>query len=150
MDFDPWQAWFGAAVLLAAAETMGTDFILLMLAIGAVAGLVTALVTGSVVIQVIAFAGVSVAMLALVRPSVVKRLHRGPDLVQGHDKLLGTQGRVTHEITGLQTGRVVLDGETWSAAPYDEHLVIAPGETVEVLEIRGATAYVHPVPQLDS
>ena len=29
-------------------------------------------------------------------------------------------------------------------------LVIEPGETVEVLLIKGATAYVHPVPTLES
>ena len=43
-------------------------------------------------------------------------------------------------------GRIRLAGEIWSAAPYDENLTIEPGETVEVFEIRGATAYVHPVP----
>ena len=29
-------------------------------------------------------------------------------------------------------------------------LSIEPGSTVEVLEIRGATAYVHPVPSIES
>ena len=46
-------------------------------------------------------------------------------------------------------GRVKLSGEIWTAQPYDETLTIAAGETVEVYEIRGATAYVHPVPRLD-
>ena len=57
---------------------------------------------------------------------------------------------MTEEITGLQTGRVMLGGEIWSAAPYDENVTIAPGETVEVLQIKGATAYVHPMPSLDA
>ena len=42
-----------------------------------------------------------------------------------------------------------LSGQEWSAQPYDETLTIEPGETIEVLEIRGATAYVHPVPRLE-
>jgi membrane protein implicated in regulation of membrane protease activity len=29
-------------------------------------------------------------------------------------------------------------------------MVIEPGQTVEVLKIKGATAYVHPVPTLES
>ena len=57
---------------------------------------------------------------------------------------------MTEQITGLQTGRIMLAGEIWSAAPYDEDLVIAPGQTVEVLQIKGATAYVHPLPSLES
>ena len=91
-------------------------------------------------------AGASVAMLALVRPSLMKQLHSGPELRLGHGKLVGKQGLVTEPITALNPGRVRLAGEIWSAEPYDESLTIEPGETVEVLEIRGATAYVHPIP----
>ena len=57
---------------------------------------------------------------------------------------------MTEQISALDHGRIKLAGEIWTAAPYDEHLVIEPGETVEVLQIRGATAYVHPIPRLDS
>jgi len=91
-----------------------------------------------------------VACLALVRPALVKRLHSGPELSLGHGKLVGQQGIVTERITGLEAGRIKLSGEIWSAKPYDETLTIEPGNTVEVLEIRGATAYVHPVPSLES
>ncbi|WP_299055216.1 NfeD family protein [uncultured Nocardioides sp.] len=149
MDVDPWQAWLGLGVVLAIAEVTGTDFILLMLAVGAVGGMVVALVGLPVIAQVVVASLVSVAMLALVRPSVLKRLHQGPELRHGHTALVGSQALVTEEITATSTGRIKLDGEIWSAAPYDEHLVIAPGETVEVFEIRGATAYVHPVARLE-
>ena len=57
---------------------------------------------------------------------------------------------VTQEITENDHGRIKLAGEIWSAAPYDENVTIAPGETVEVLQIKGATAYVHPVPRLEN
>ena len=67
-----------------------------------------------------------------------------------HGKLVGQQGMVTERITGLEAGRIKLAGEIWSAKPYDDTLSIEPGSTVEVLEIRGATAYVHPVPSLES
>ena len=53
------------------------------------------------------------------------------------------------EITGLAPGRIKAAGEIWTALPYDEHLTIAPGETVEILQIKGATAYVHPVGTLE-
>ena len=57
---------------------------------------------------------------------------------------------VTEDITGLAAGRIKVAGETWSALPYDENLRIAAGETVEILQIKGATAYVHPVATLES
>jgi membrane protein implicated in regulation of membrane protease activity len=57
---------------------------------------------------------------------------------------------VTEPITAMSPGRIRLAGEIWSAQPYDETLSISAGETVEVFEIRGATAFVHPVPTIES
>ena len=145
-----WQTWLGLAIVLGVAEMFSLDLILAMLAAGAIAGMVTAVLGAPFEIQVLVAAGASIAALAVVRPSMVKRLHSGPELNLGHNKLVGTQGVVTQEITGLEHGRIKIGGEIWSAAPYDETLAIAPGETVEVLQIRGATAYVHPMPRLES
>ena len=98
----------------------------------------------------LAASAASLAAIALVRPTMVKRLHSGPELSLGHGKLVGTRCLVTEEITGLAAGRIKAGGETWTALPYDENLRIAPGETVEILQIKGATAYVHPVASLES
>jgi len=145
-----WAAWLALAAALGVAEMFSLDLILIMLAVGAIAGMLTGLLGGALVLQVLVAAGASVAMLALVRPGMIKRLHTGPELRLGHGKLVGQRGLVTERITSLEPGRIRLAGEIWSAAPYDEHVTIAPGETVEVFEIRGATAYVHPVPTLES
>ena len=144
-----WAAWLGLAVTLGVLEMFSLDLILLMLAVGALAGMGTAALGAGLVLQVLVAAGASVATLGLVRPALVKRLHGGPELNLGHGKLVGAQALVTQRISGLETGRIRLAGEIWSAAPYDETLTIEPGETVEVLQIKGATAYVHPVPKLE-
>jgi membrane protein implicated in regulation of membrane protease activity len=123
--------------------------VLIMLAVGAMAGMVTAALGAAVIVQILVAGAASVAMLALVRPSLVARLHQGPELRLGHNKLVGQRALVTERITSLSVGQIKLAGETWSAAPYDEHVTIEPGATVEVFEIRGATAYVHPIPELD-
>jgi membrane protein implicated in regulation of membrane protease activity len=144
-----WEAWLGLAVLLGVAELFSLDLILLMLAVGAVAGVLTALLGLPVAVQILAFVGASVGMLGLVRPSVVKRLHSGPDLVTGHAKLVGKQGVVVSEVSA-QGGSVRIAGELWSARPYDETLVIEPGAKVDIFEISGATVLVHKIPELDS
>ncbi|MBJ7355839.1 NfeD family protein [Nocardioides sp.] len=142
--------FLGLAIVLGVAELASMDLILLMLAAGALAGMVSSLAGAGFVVSALVAAGVATACLALVRPSLVKRLHSGPELQLGHGKLVGAQGIVTERITGLQAGRIKLAGEFWTAAPYDDTIAIEPGETVEVLEIKGATAYVHPVPRLES
>ena len=145
-----WETWLGLAVLLGVAEMFSLDLVLIMLAVGAVAGMVTAILGAPFAVQVLVAAGASVAMLGVVRPTLAKRLHGGPELSLGHGKLVGQRGVVTEEISGLQNGRIKLGGEVWTAAPYDENITIAPGETVEVLQIKGATAFVYPVPNLEA
>ena len=143
------ETWLGLAVLLGVAEMFSLDLVLAMLAMGAAAGMVTSLATDLVFVQFLVAILTSLGMLALVRPNLVAKLQTGPELRLGHTKLIGTQGMVTRTITALAPGEVKLSGQEWTAQPYDETLTIEPGETVEVLEIRGATAYVHPVPRLD-
>ena len=144
-----WAAWLALAAVLGVAELVSLDLVLIMLAVGALAGMVTAALGAAVVFQILVAGAAAVAMLALVRPSLVSRLHQGPELRLGTSKLVGQRGIVTQRITGMAVGQIKLAGETWTAAPYDEHDVIEPGTTVEVFEIRGATAYVHPIPALD-
>ncbi len=143
-----WAAWLVLAVGLGVAEMVSLDLILIMIAVGAIVGALTALASFPLILQVLLAAGASTAMLAMVRPELVKKLHSGPDLVTGMNKLVGQQGVVTEELTAHHPGRVKLAGEIWSACPYDEGLTIPPGATVEVFAIRGATAYVHPVGEL--
>lgn len=144
------ETWLGVAIVLGLAEMFSLDLVLIMLAVGAMAGVVTALFTDEALVQFLVAAGTSVAMLALVRPSLAKRFHGGPELQLGHGKLVGKQALVTETVSAMNPGRVKLAGEIWSAQPYDETLTIEPGETVEVFEIRGATAFVHPVPRLEA
>lgn len=144
-----WQAWLGLAIALGVAELFSLDLMLLMLAVGALVGVVAALIGLPVFIQILAAVGTSVAMLALVRPSIVKRLHSGPELRLGHAALVGRQGVVVDEVSS-QGGQIRIAGELWTARPYDETEVIEAGETVDVFEIRGATALVHRVPRIGS
>ena len=145
-----WETWLALSIALGVAEMFSLDLILAMLAVGAAIGMVAALLGLPVFVQILAALAASVAMLALVRPTFAKRLQGGPDLALGHGKLVGPRGMVTEEITGLSPGRIKAAGETWTALPYDENLRITAGETVEILQIKGATAYVHPVASLES
>ena len=143
-----WAAWLSASILLAVAEMASMDLILIMLAAGAVVGMVVSFFPVPVAVQVIAASGAALAALALVRPAMAKRLHGGPELALGHGKLVGKQGICTERISIHDPGRIKLAGEIWTAEPYDDTVVIEPGQTVDVLEIRGATAIVHPLPEL--
>jgi membrane protein implicated in regulation of membrane protease activity len=143
-----WAVWLVLAVGLGVAEMVSLDLVLLMLAVGAVVGALTAIAGFPVILQALLAAGGAAAMLSLVRPNLIRKLHDGPDLVTGTGKLVGQQGLVTEELSAHHPGRVKVGGEIWSAQPYDESLTIVAGQTVEVFAIRGATAFVHPIGEL--
>jgi membrane protein implicated in regulation of membrane protease activity len=145
--FDAWAAWLGLAVALGVLELFSLDLILLMLAAGAIVGMVVSLTGADLWVQVIAAVVASVAALGVVRPSVVKRLHTGPNLVLGHEALVGRQGLVVQEVSS-QAGQIRVGGEIWTARPYDEDQVIPVGAKVDIFQIKGATALVHHVPEL--
>jgi membrane protein implicated in regulation of membrane protease activity len=143
LDDNQWVLWLALSVGLAAAELLSLDLILLMLAVGALGGAVVAAAHGAVVLQVLVALAISLGMLTFVRPNVVRRLHRGPELTAGHAALVGKQAIVV-ETVDARTGRIKLRGQIWSARSVDES-VIAPGSTVDVYEIDGATAVVYRV-----
>ncbi|RYU11460.1 NfeD family protein [Nocardioides iriomotensis] len=144
-----WETWTALAILLALAELLSLDLVLLMLAVGAGVGVLTALIGLPVAAQILAAVGAATAMLLFVRPGIVKRLHSGPELRLGHDALVGRQGVVVSEVSA-DAGQIKIGGELWTARPYDETVTIHEGARVDVFQIKGATAYVHPVPAIES
>jgi len=145
-----WEAWLGLAVLFGVLELISMDLFLVMLAGGAIVGAVTALLGGPVVLQIVLALISSVALLGILRPTVVRRLHAGPDLKTGADALIGKRATVLRELAYGTPGRVKIGGEEWTAEPYDEDDRIEPGELVDVVQIKGATAYVLRVHRLGS
>ena len=135
-------AWLIAAVGLAVVELISLDLIFVMMAIGCLAGALTALLPVPDPVSLVVALGTTVGLLAFLRPGLVKTLHAGPDLVTGPAALIGRPVQVLTMLAPGQSGRVKIGGEEWTAAPYDEFDEIEPGERAEVVEIRGATAYV--------
>ena len=126
------------------AELLSMDFVLLMVAFGLAGGGVADVVGAPLALQVLVAVAVAMGTLAFVRPNVVRRLHGGPEITTGHAALVGRTAVVTEEVNA-NSGLVKLGGEIWTARPYDESLVIPAGSTVDVFEIKGATALVYPV-----
>jgi membrane protein implicated in regulation of membrane protease activity len=143
-----WEVWLVLAVVLAVGEVLTTTFVLAMVSAGALAAALVAGVTGgSAALEGITFAVVSVALLVGVLP--VARRHRNlpPLLRTGTAALVGSRGTALTQID-RHSGQVRLGGENWTARPYDEAVVIAAGTDVDVFEIDGATAVVHPADPL--
>lgn len=141
MDIDAWVWWLiGAAALgiplvLTAMPEFG------MLSVGAVAGAVTAGLGGGIVLQVVVFAAVSVALIAVVRPVAARHRAGRPELATGVEALKGRTAIVLERVDA-SGGRIKLAGEIWSARALDTAQSFEAGREVDVVEIDGATAIV--------
>lgn len=139
-----WAIWLSVALLLAIAEILSLDFVLIMLAVGAVAGGVTALIApGLWWLQILVAVAVSVLTLLLLRPTVLRRVRNMPGYRASFSSMVGKDGRVTEEVTATG-GAVKIDGQDWSARTYDDSMVIDAGTEVEVFELDGAVVVVYP------
>ncbi len=135
-----WVGWIGVAVVLAVAEMLSLDLVLLMIAIGALAAAVAAAIGAPLWLTILVFAIVTISFLAVVRPPFVARLHAGPTLTTGHGNLVGRTAVVTEPV-GEFDGRVKLSSEIWSARTEDPE-PIDVGAEVTVVRIDGATAVI--------
>lgn len=144
---NPWPAWLGLTLILAAIEAATVDLTFAMLAGGALAGGLAAVFGAPFAAQVVVAVVVAIALVVLVRPLARKRFLRGienPGI--GAAGLIGAHGWALEQVTDL-SGRVKLRGETWTARVPRDSPAIAAGEPVRVLQLMGATAIVAPAPE---
>lgn len=135
--------WLVAAVVFGILEVFSVDFVLIMLAAGALAGAGAAALGAPFIVQAGAAAAVAVLGILAVRPVALRHLRSGPSALTGVDALIGQKVRVLQEVTATD-GRVKLGGEIWSAQLEDGWDPIPTESTGTVVEIRGATAIIRP------
>ncbi|MCX5124619.1 NfeD family protein [Streptomyces sp. NBC_00347] len=140
---DPWLIWLIAALLLGVAEIFTLTAALGLLGGAALITAATAALGLPLPWQFLVFAVAATAGVLFVRPVALRRLTPPQNERFGVDALVGVAAYVTSEVTGLG-GRVRIGGEEWTACAYDDRLVIPPGTTVDVIEIKGTTALVYP------
>jgi len=139
-----WIAWLALILVFGIIEMATLQFIFIMLAAGAVGGLVSGLLGAPWWLQITVAAVLSMLLLFAVRPPLLRRLGRGGDPARSNvDALLGLSGIVTNDFAGNATHVKLANGETWTAQ-LDADRAPIEGERVIVTAIDGATAVVIP------
>jgi membrane protein implicated in regulation of membrane protease activity len=137
-----WLIWVLVAVGLAVGEVLTPGlFFLGPVALAAGAAAVADLLGAGAIGSLIVFIVCSVASLAILRP-VARRHIRLPAISRtGTDALVGRKAVVTRQVDGAG-GRIRVGGEEWSARSYLGDQVLVEGQTVDIVQIEGATALV--------
>jgi membrane protein implicated in regulation of membrane protease activity len=140
---DPWVIWLIAAVILAVGEMATTGLFLAPFAGGALIAALLAAAGAGATVEWAVFLVVSVLLLAALRPLARSHQRSKGRIKTGTAALVGQTATVVERIANAEgVGCVKLDGEIWTARAFDEDETYEPGERVQVLEIRGATALV--------
>jgi membrane protein implicated in regulation of membrane protease activity len=137
-----WLVWVLFAVALAVGEILTPGlFFLGPVALAAGAAAVAHLLGSGTIGSLIVFIVCSVASLAILRP-IARRHIRQPAISRtGTDALVGRKALVTRQVDE-HGGRVRVGGEEWSARAYIGDQVLVEGQTVDIVQIEGATALV--------
>lgn len=141
MDAD--LLWLVLGVVLVVSEVLSVTLVLGMFGVGALVAAGLAFVGAGLLVQLLAFGGVSAAMLLLVRPPVRNALDRGGSTDRTDARLLAGSTAVVVQRVGDASGQVRLNGELWRARPYAAGPPLEVGARVSVAQVEGATLLVY-------
>ena len=128
--------WLCAAVLFGVVEAVTAGLVSVWFAVGSVGAFFAALGGLNVTVQLVIFAAVSAAALAVTRP-LVARLGRDRHVPTNLDRVIGRSAGVTEDIDNdASTGAVYVDGKTWTARSADGQRLPA-GTVVEIEGMEG-------------
>lgn len=138
-----WIVWVVVACVLGVGEMHQGGFYLAPFAAGAALAAVVGLLGVGFALSAILFLATSGIVFATLRPVAQRHRRLPPSIRTGAAALIGRKATVIERIANDEgVGCVKIDGEVWTARSFDEDEVFDPGERVEVVEIRGATALV--------
>ncbi|MDO7881869.1 NfeD family protein [Salinibacterium soli] len=140
-----WIVWLALILVFVIIEVTTLEFTFLMLAVGSLGGLVSGLLNAPWWLQVIIAGVLSILLLFVVRPALLRALKRGADPAKSNvEALIGLTGVVTNDYSGNASHVKLSNGDTWTAR-RDDHEPLVEGQRITVTAIDGATAVVAPV-----
>ena len=140
----PSAVWLILLVILVAGEAITVGLTFIWFAVGAMGGLLPAVLGGEIWLQVVVFLLLSAVTLILVRPAAAKLLTLGISPTNA-DRVLSQIALVTEEINNIaETGQVKLFGQVWTARSENGD-VIPVQSRVRILRIEGVKVFVKAV-----
>ena len=140
-----WLIWVIISIVCLILELTSGDCFILCFSIGAAVSAIFAGCGANLTVQIITFAVVSALSLLLVRPALLRKLHKpNRERLSNAEAMIGQQGRVSEAIEAGGYGRVAIDGDDWKALSADGS-AIDKGTTVRVVKMDSIILTVEPI-----
>lgn len=128
--------WFVVGIIALIAEINTVELVSIWFVIGAfVTMIVSAFVPTNYVVQGVTFIAVTLLSLIILRPWLSKKFGKKKTEVDSINTMVGYKGEASTDINS-KSGKVVVNGTTWSAVSDDE---IKQGESVVVVSENNIT-----------
>lgn len=147
MEISMAVVWLVLLLVSIIVEAATTALVSIWFALGCLVAAVLAQIGVPIFAQIIAFAIVSILVMAVIRP--IARDHFNNKTVETNaGSLVGKRARVTKDINNqLGEGQVNAEGMDWSARSTFDEIKISSGETVIIRAIDGVKLVVEKVSQ---
>ena len=129
--------WISVLVLSVILEAATSDFVAIWFLPAALISLILSFFEVPIWVQILCFVVVGLALVVATRP-LCRKFLSGRKVKTNAESLIGKTCIVTEEICNIhEVGEVKVSGLCWSARAEQEDRVIAVGEQVTIVEIRG-------------
>ena len=129
--------WLCAMIVLLIVEAMVPGLVSIWFALGALAAMISSMLSAPLGLQVGGFFLVSIVSLALTRP-IARKYVNGRAVRTNADMAIGQDCVVTEEIDNVRgTGAVNVGGKIWTARMDSDGETAAVGEILKTLRIEG-------------
>lgn len=145
LGMDPAIGWLLLVIVLLAVEIVTVNLTTIWFAGGAIAAFISTFLGAGAAVQRTLFVGVSLVLLVLTRPMVVKYV-KGAKPKTNVDSLIGRLAVVTKEIDNLgQSGEVMISDISWTARSREDTCVIPAGSKVRICAVEGVKLIVEEI-----
>ena len=139
--------WILVAIIAVVLESESAELVSIWFSLGAVGGLIAAILDASIIEQLVVFAAVSFVLVLATRP-LVKKLTKNTEVKTNADRLIRKVGEVTREINTFSKGEVIVDFREWTAIALNNQS-FAIGDKVVVVKIDGNKLVVDAIQEIN-
>ncbi len=133
--------WLVLFIAFLVVEVLTVSLTCIWFAAGALLAMILALFNVPIVIQVIAFAIISIILMIFTKPVLSRKLLANREKTN-YESVIGQNAKVTEQINNIENkGTVMLNGLEWTARSDDDR-VIEVGTIVEVIKVEGVKVIV--------
>ena len=129
--------WLIVLVVMLVIEMATLSLTTIWFAGGALVAIIASMCGAKVSLQIFIFLAVSILILFLIRPSAIKYFN-GKRTNTNASGLIGLEAKVLETVDNdSMTGKVVVNGQEWTARAVKDGMIIEKGEKASIVDIKG-------------